>query len=38
LVHAVLPFCYETAVSDKVKSLSDEMRKRKDDGRREMEN
>ena len=38
LVHAVLPFCYVTAVSNKVKSLSDEMQKRKDDARREMEN
>ena len=38
LVHAVLPFCYETAVSNKIKSLSDEMQKRKDDARREMEN
>ena len=38
LVHAVLPFCYETAVSEKVKSLSNEMQKRKDDAIREMEN
>jgi len=38
LVHAVLPFCYETAVSNKIKSLSDEMQKRKDDARREIEN
>lgn len=38
LVHAVLPFCYETAVSDKVKSLSDEMQKRKDDAIKEMGN
>ena len=38
LVHALFPFCYETAVSNKIKSLSDEMQKRKDDARREMEN
>ena len=29
LVHALLPFCYETAVSDRVKRLSDGMQKRK---------
>lgn len=29
LVHAILPFCYETAVSDKIKSLSEGMQKRR---------
>ena len=30
LVHALLPFCYETAVSDKVKKLSEGMQKRRE--------
>lgn len=29
LVHAILPFCYKTAVSDSIKQLSDDMQKRK---------
>ena len=38
LVHALLPFCYETAVSDRVKSLSEGMQKRRDDAMKRMEN
>ena len=30
LVHAFLPFCYETAVSDRVKTLSEGMQKRRE--------
>ena len=30
LIHAILPFLYETKVSERVKSLSDDMQKRKD--------
>ena len=30
LVHALLPFCYETAVSDRVKTLSEGMQKRRE--------
>ena len=30
LVHALLPFCYETAVSDRIKKLSEGMQKRRD--------
>ena len=38
LIHALLPFCYETAVSDKVKLLSEGMQKRRDDAMKKMEN
>ena len=38
LIHALLPFCYETAVSDRVKSLSEGMQKRRDDAMKRMEN
>ena len=38
LVHALFPFCYETAVSDKVKLLSEGMQKRRDDAMKKMEN
>ena len=31
LVHALLPFCFETAVSDKVKTLSEGMQKRREE-------
>ena len=31
LVHALLPFCFETAVSDKVKTLSSGMQKRREE-------
>ena len=31
LVHALLPFCFETAVSDKVKTLSAGMQKRREE-------
>ena len=30
LIHALLPFCYETAVSDRVKTLSEGMQKRRE--------
>ena len=30
LVHALLPFCYETAVSERVKTLSEGMQKRRE--------
>ena len=38
LVHALLPFCYETAVSDRVKLLSEGMQKRRDDAMKKMGN
>ena len=38
LIHALLPFCYETAVSDRVKSLSEGMQKRRDDAMKRKEN
>ena len=38
LVHALFPFCYETAVSDRVKSLSEGMQKRRDDAMKRKEN
>ena len=31
LVHALLPFCFETTVSDKVKTLSADMQKRREE-------
>ena len=31
LVHALLPFCFETTVSDKVKTLSAGMQKRREE-------
>ena len=31
LVHAILPFCYENTVSEKIKSLSENMQKRKEE-------
>ena len=31
LVHALLPFCFETTVSDKVKTLSSGMQKRREE-------
>ena len=30
LVHSLLPFCYETAVSERVKTLSEGMQKRRE--------
>lgn len=30
LVHALLPFCYETAVSERIRKLSDRMQNRRD--------
>jgi len=35
LVHALLPFCYVTAVSDRIKTLSEGMQKRKDQSTKE---
>ncbi len=31
LIHALLPFCYETTVSDKIKKLSEGMQKRREE-------
>ena len=31
LIHALLPFCFETTVSDKVKTLSADMQKRREE-------
>ena len=33
LIHALLPFCYETAVSDRVKLLSEGMQKRREEAK-----
>ena len=33
LVHALFPFCYETAVSDRVKTLSAGMQKRREEAK-----
>jgi hypothetical protein len=30
-MHAILPFCYETTVSDKIKKLSEGMQKRREE-------
>lgn len=38
LVHALLPFCYETAVSEKIKKLSDGMQKRRKEAMKNLEN
>ena len=35
LVHALLPFCYVTDVSDRIKTLSEGMQKRKDQSTKE---
>ena len=35
LVHAIFPFCYETAVSEKIKSLSEGMQKRREQATKE---
>ncbi len=37
LVHAFLPFCYETAVSDKIKALSEGMQKRRQEAIKKIE-
>jgi len=31
LMHAILPFCYETTVSDKIKKLSEGIQKRREE-------
>ena len=33
LIHALLPFCYETAVSDRVKTLSASMQKGREEAK-----
>ena len=33
LIHALLPFCFETTVSDKVKTLSADMQKRREEAK-----
>ena len=33
LIHALLPFCYETAVSDRVKTLNAGMQKRREEAK-----
>ena len=38
LVHVMLPFCFETAVSDSVKILNVRMQKRREDTKKEMGN
>ena len=35
LIHAIFPFCYETAVSDKILKLSENMQKRKNQAKDE---
>ena len=34
----ILPFCFETAISDRVKTLNEGMQKRREDAMKEMEN
>ena len=38
LVNMILPFCFETAVSDRVKTLNERMQKRWEDTKKEMGN
>ena len=38
LVHVMLPFCFETAVSDRIKTLNEGMQKRREDAMKEMGN
>ena len=37
LVHALLSFCYETAVSDKIKALSEGMQKRRQEAMKKIQ-
>ena len=34
----ILPFCFETAVSDRIKTLNEGMQKRREDAMKEMGN